>query len=314
MGSSGRAFTALLVAASSLFGCSQPNASSVAPRPARAMASAAPVAAAPKPNEPQALADIPAPADVASPPQDAVVSPSGLITKVLNAGFGKTHPEAVDVLTLSYTAWSTDGKMIDATRDEELRLRPYLVGAGWAEGMLQMTVGEKRRMWIPANLANGSAQVVDTELVAIHPMPEPPAAPSDVAAAPASARKTASGLAYKLLAAGKLTAAKPKPNSVVTIKYTGWRPDGRIFGSSVLNGAPETYELAGMIPGWNEAIRLMHVGDKMRLWIPERLAYGSDQQVAAVNGGGRSPLVYEIELLDTYTLERSPEGIESEPL
>ena len=83
---------------------------------------------------------------------------------------------------------------------------------GWTEGVQLMVVGEKRRLWIPAALAYGEHPrmpgapagdlVFDVELLDIMPAPKPPPVPADVKAPPASAKKTASGLAYRVLTPG----------------------------------------------------------------------------------------------------------------
>lgn len=118
-------------------------------------------------------------------------------------------------------------------------------------------------------------------------------APDDVAAAPADAESTASGLASRVLQAGT-GAAHPGPTSNVTVHYTGWTTDGRMFDSSVARGAPATFPLNRVIRGWTEGLQLMVVGEKRRFWIPANLAYGNNP------GGGRPGglLVFDVELLD----------------
>ncbi len=118
-------------------------------------------------------------------------------------------------------------------------------------------------------------------------------APADVAAAPADAETTASGLTSRVLQAGT-GAANPGPASNVTVHYTGWTTDGRMFDSSVARGAPSTFPLNRVIRGWTEGLQLMVVGEKRRFWIPANLAYGNNP------GGGRPGglLVFDVELLD----------------
>jgi peptidylprolyl isomerase len=114
-------------------------------------------------------------------------------------------------------------------------------------------------------------------------------APPDVKAPPADAKKTSSGLAYKVLKPGT-GKRKPTANSQVTVHYTGWTTDGKMFDSSVSRGQPATFPLDGVIKGWTEGVQLMVEGEKSRFWIPEPLAYG----------GRRDPkgmLVFDIELL-----------------
>jgi peptidylprolyl isomerase len=114
-------------------------------------------------------------------------------------------------------------------------------------------------------------------------------APADVKAAPADAKKTSSGLAYKVITPGK-GKQRPTATSNVTVHYTGWTTDGKMFDSSVARGEPSSFPLNGVIKGWTEGVQLMVEGEKSRFWIPEPLAYG----------GRRPPfgmLVFDIELL-----------------
>jgi FKBP-type peptidyl-prolyl cis-trans isomerase len=118
-----------------------------------------------------------------------------------------------------------------------------------------------------------------------------PAAPADVAAPPADAEKTASGLASKVLTPGK-GGDKPGPTSVVTVHYTGWTTDGKGFDSSVVRGRPATFPLNGVIAGWTEGLQLMTVGEERRFWIPEDLAYKGRP------GKPAGMLVFDVELLE----------------
>jgi len=98
---------------------------------------------------------LPPPPDVAAPPADSVKAPSGLSTRVLQPGTGQRHPRTSDTVMVHYTGWTTDGKMFDSsvTRGEPAEFRLDGVIAGWTEGVQLMTVGEKRRFWIPEELA-----------------------------------------------------------------------------------------------------------------------------------------------------------------
>lgn len=118
-------------------------------------------------------------------------------------------------------------------------------------------------------------------------------APPDVAAAPADAARTPSGLASKVLQAGKGT-RHPRPNSVVTVHYTGWTTDGRMFDSSVARNEPATFGLDEVIDGWTEGVQMMVEGEKRRFWIPGRLAYG---ETPSRPGAPAGTLVFDIELI-----------------
>lgn len=97
------------------------------------------------------------PADVAAPPADATTTASGLASKVLQAGTGSEHPKATDTVTVHYAGWTTDGKLFDASykRGNTSSFPLNRVIAGWTEGLQLMVVGERRRFWIPQNLAYG---------------------------------------------------------------------------------------------------------------------------------------------------------------
>ena len=96
-----------------------------------------------------------APEDVAEPPEDATVTDSGLASKVLVEGTGTVHPDAWDKVTVHYTGWTTDGTMFDSsiTRGQPASFPLNRVIPGWTEGLQLMVVGEKRRFWIPEELA-----------------------------------------------------------------------------------------------------------------------------------------------------------------
>ncbi|HTV19571.1 MAG TPA: FKBP-type peptidyl-prolyl cis-trans isomerase [Polyangiaceae bacterium] len=252
------------------------------------------------PEKPQ----LPAPADVAAPPANAERTPSGLATVVLQPGTGTEKPTLRDQVKVHYSGWTTDGKMFDSsvTRNRPAEFGVTQVIKGWTEGLQLMTVGEKRRFWIPANLAYGDsprpgapsgALTFDVELLEIMKAPEPPEVPKDVAAAPTSAKKTASGLRYNVLKPGT-GKDHPTPANRVKVHYSGWTTDGKMFDSSVTRGRPATFGVGQVIKGWTEGLQLMVVGEKTRFWIPADLAYGENPRPGAPAG----MLVFDVELLE----------------
>jgi FKBP-type peptidyl-prolyl cis-trans isomerase len=105
---------------------------------------------------------------------------------------------------------------------------------------------------------------------------------------------TPSGLQYEVITMGK--GPKPTAESTVKVHYVGTLIDGTEFDSSVRRNEPATFPVAGVIPGWTEALQLMPVGSKFKLYIPESIAYGA-------NGAGEvikpySTLIFEVELLE----------------
>lgn len=240
---------------------------------------------------------IPAPPDVSAAPKDAMTLPSGLASRVLKPGTGTAKPGATDMVTVHYTGWTTDGKMFDSSvvRNEPNTFPLDRVVKGWGEGVQLMTVGEKRRLWIPEALAYkgqpgrpAGMLVFDIELLEF--MPPPTVPPPDVAAVPDDVKRTASGLAYKVIKAGTGT-EHPRKSSNVTVHYSGWQTNGKLFDSSVMRGAPASFGLGDVIEGWTEGVQLMVVGEKTRFWIPEKLAYKGQSGVPS------GMLVFDVELI-----------------
>ena len=240
---------------------------------------------------------IPAPGDLLAPPNDAEKTSTGLISKVVRPGSSQEKPTATDIVTVDYTGWRNDGLMFDSSvaRGKPSMFPLDRVMPGWKECVLQMTIGEIRRCWVPQALAyKGQAGrptgtvVFDIEL--LDTRPNPLVAPPDVKAAPADAHKTASGLAYKELRPGTGT-RRASPFSQVTVHYTGWTTDGRMFDSSLTRGQPINMRLDEVIRGWTEGVALMAEGQRMRFWIPENLAYQGR------GDGPRGMLVFDIELV-----------------
>ena len=255
------------------------------------------VAAVQRPSGTTTVKPIPAPPDVAAVPADAEKTKSGLASKVITTGSGNRKPAANDIITVHYTGWTSDGKMFDSsyTRDMPATFPLDRVIAGWRECVQLMIVGEKRRCWIPQQLAYkgqpgrpSGMLVFDVELMEARPSPA--AAPVDVAQPPSDARRTPSGLAYKVLTPGT-GSQHPSADSQVTVNYTGWTTDGKMFDSSVLRGSPATLGLDQVIKGWTEGVQLMVEGEKTRFWIPEPLAYQGKP------GSPKGMLVFDIELI-----------------
>lgn len=115
----------------------------------------------------------PTPWDVAAPPPTALRLPSGLAMRVLGEGTGTVHPVATDRVKVSYSMWTSDGRLVDSS---VVRGAPDVfplnaVVTGFSEGVTQMVVGEKARLWIPPSLGYGTGGllVFDVELLEINP-------------------------------------------------------------------------------------------------------------------------------------------------
>jgi FKBP-type peptidyl-prolyl cis-trans isomerase len=264
---------------------------------------------------------LPAPPDVAAPPADAVVTADGLASKVLTAGTGTEKPGPNDTVTVNYTGWTTDGRMFDSSvsppqpgrKPEPAKLALNHVIPGWTEGVGLMVVGEKRRLWIPQQLAYGGRPgapagmlVFDIELLDITPGPK---APADVAAAPPDAQKTADGLASVVVQPGT-GKDHPGPNDGVKVNYSIWSPEGKLLDASK-EDAPATRPVTGggLPEGWTEALQLMVTGEKRTFWMP-----------AALGPKGRPPgappaqdTTLVVELVDIIKGPKTPPDVKAPP-
>ncbi len=147
------------------------------------------------------------------------------------------------------------------------------------------------RIWIPFLLLAPSPSLSAQPAAAPESIPGSIPVPADVAAAPADAQVTASGLASKVLAPGN-GGEHPVPSDLVKVHYSGWTTDGKMFDSSLAKGAAATFELTKVIPGWTEGLQLMTEGEARRFWIPKKLAYrGAPDKPEGM-------LVFEVELLE----------------
>ena len=107
-------------------------------------------------------------------------------------------------------------------------------------------------------------------------------------------KTTESGLQYKVITEG--TGATPTETDTVVTHYTGTLINGEVFDSSYKRNNPATFPVNGVIPGWTEALQMMKVGSKWKLFIPAELAYG--EQGAGANIGPNEVLIFDIELLE----------------
>jgi FKBP-type peptidyl-prolyl cis-trans isomerase len=245
------------------------------------------------------------PQDVGKPPESAAVLPSGAKLVVVKPGTSKDKIRQFDTVAYHYTAWDAEGRMLDSTEPKQRpeSNQPSKLPVAMTEALTQMAVGARVRFWIDAEkmkqggkpLPGDPAGVVCYELEVTQvtrPAHEPPPTPPDVARPPAGAAKTAKGVFYRVLkAAGKAT-RHPVATDTVKVHYTGWTTDGRMFDSSQLRGEPASFSLGGVIAGWTDGIPVMTVGDRVRLWIPEELAY------KGAPGKPAGMLVFDVELLE----------------
>lgn len=237
------------------------------------------------------------PADVATPPAGAIRTASGLAYQVIRAGKEEAHPGEKGFALAHFSGWDATGKPFANTRanGEPTYLNLERIMPGMREALLSMTVAEQRRLWIPENLAFGGAKgrpagavLMDLELLEI--APHPSQAPADVAAPGAEAQLLRSGLAFKILRPGT-GQVHPVRSNWVSVHYTGWTTDGKLFDSSIPKGTSVPLQLKQTIEGWIEGLPLMVVGERRRFWIPQKLAYRGEA------GKPAGTLVFDIELV-----------------
>ncbi|NWJ42266.1 MAG: FKBP-type peptidyl-prolyl cis-trans isomerase [Geothrix sp.] len=246
---------------------------------------------------PAALMIQAAPADQGVPPADATRTPSGLAYQVIHAGREGSRPGLKDFVRVHFTGRDAEGKTFADTRadGEALCLSMERIMPGMRESLTTMTIGERRQLWIPEPLAFAGAKgrpagavVMDLELLEI--LPPPSQAPADVAAPGPDAQVLRSGVAFKILRPGT-GQAHPTRASWVSVHYTGWTTDGKLFDTSIPKGASVSLQLKDTIEGWVEGLQLMVAGERRRFWIPEKRAYRGQAGMPA------GMLVFDVELV-----------------
>lgn len=230
------------------------------------------------------------------------VTSSGLQYQITQEANG-AQAEAGDMVKVHYTGKLTTGEVFDNSLDRgepiSFKLGTGMVIKGWDEGIALMKEGEKATFTIPPHLGYGekemgkipanSTLIFDVELVKVIKAVKPYDAKGK------EKMKTNSGLEYTIVEQGN--GVKAAPGKIVKVHYTGYFENGSIFDSSVERGEPIEFPLGkGMvIPGWEEGISLLRVGDKAKLYIPYQLAYGE-------SGRGpipaKSNLIFDVELVE----------------
>lgn len=238
--------------------------------------------------------------------RDTITTASGLKYIIVTKGSGE-KPKKGSNISVHYTGYFRDGKIFDSSvkRGEPIK---FAVGQnqvikGWDEGLMLMQPGEKARLIIPYNLAYGengrppqigpkTDLIFDVELISVSP--EVQVTPFDIKGK--KAITTASGLQYIVVKEGK--GAPATKGSMVKVHYTGYLDDGSIFDSSVKRGDPIKFQVGvnQVIPGWDEGLQLMKVGDKFRLIIPGKLAYGEKGVPNLI--GPNATLTFDVELME----------------
>lgn len=254
------------------------------------------------------VSPLPAPRPLDAPPAEATGTATGMAYHVLKPGPDPNNLVREPYIEYRLDGWSADGvTRFNASESgstvsplrELARLQPALTRA-----LLTTPVGETRRWWFTAEVMSpgypGMPPLAHVMDVTVLGGSDPTRAPPDVAAVPADAQTTPSGLAYKVLARGK-GGPTPAAGDVVLVHYTGWTADGRVFDSSHRRGVRSSLPLDQVISGWREGMKLMSRGDRYRFWIPGGLAYDT----LPVQGAPRGMLVFDVTLYGFANAEQA---------
>lgn len=239
--------------------------------------------------------------------KDTITTASGL--KYIMIKENKSGISTVGGMSeVHYTGYFRDGKVFDSSVERGQPLKGLKVGAGqvikgWDEGLALLHKGEKAKLIVPYNLAYGEQGygpippkadlIFDVEIVDVVPVVAPPK--FDISGL--EAKTTASGLKYYEVKRSGST-VKAEAGKTVKVHYSGYLADGKMFDSSVERGEPIEFPLGQhmVIPGWEEGIALMNVGDKLRLVIPYNLAYGEQGREPIIPA--KAELTFDVELIE----------------
>ncbi len=239
--------------------------------------------------------------------KDTIKTASGVQCIIVQANKSGAPATAGTKIVANYSAYFLDGKMFDSSIDRGQPLKSTIgknqLFPGLEEGIALLKMGEKARLIIPSKLAFGEKGagpippntdlVFDIEITDVQKIVPP--VQYDIKGL--EAQKTASGITYYEVKRSGST-VKAAAGKIVKVHYTGYLADGTMFDSSVERGEPIEFPLGAgrVIPGWEEGIALMNVGDKLRLVIPYFLAYGEQGRPPQIPA--KADLTFDVELID----------------
>lgn len=168
---------------------------------------------------------------------------------------------SVDIMAAAFQAASTKGKTALTEEQAQEIIQKFFESAGERESQKAL---EEGNAFLEKNKARSGVQT------------------------------TESGLQYEVLIEG--TGAKPTAEDQVRVHYHGTTIDGKVFDSSVDRGEPAVFGVGQVIPGWTEALQLMPVGSKWKIYLPSNIAYG--ERGAGNDIKPNSALIFEVELLE----------------
>ena len=241
--------------------------------------------------------------------KDTIKTASGLKYIIIKENKSGAKAEKGTIAEFHFSGFlAADGKKFDSSVEREkslsVKIGQHQLLPGWDEGISLMREGEKAKLFIPAALALGEKGhppiipanadlIMDVEVLSVKKIVPP--ALYDIKGL--EMKTTASGLKYyEVKKSGSTKKAVAGKN--VKVHYSGYLADGTMFDSSVERGEPIEFPLGTgkVIPGWEEGIALMSVGDKLRLVVPYFLAYGEAGRPPIIPA--KADLTFDVELVD----------------
>lgn len=246
---------------------------------------------------------------------------SGVQYIVIRKGDGKgPNPSPADRVEVHYDGrFATDGEQFDTSYgDEPASFRLNQVIPGWTEGLQNMRPGDEFMFWIPSAMGygeNGSPGGIPpnadlmfrVELLGVTPaVAATPEAWAKVTPWPTDSSdvvRTGSGLEYLIVESGRTDEAPPTDRDFAIVHFEGRLDDGGVVDSTFETQEERNFPIAQLVPGWAEALKMMHPGDRWMVRIPPHLMYGAE-------GDGRIPpnanLTFEVVLQDVIRIDPPP--------
>ncbi len=243
-----------------------------------------------------------APEDVAEPPADAEKTESGLAYKVIEKGPGGESPPPNAFVQVHYEGFKTDGTVFDYSKKrgpDPTSFGVKAVIAGWTEGLQLMEKGDSYRFWIPEDLAyQGKREpkgmlVFNVDLLDVSEVPESFDRPADV-------KTTESGLAWVLKSDPNPDGKQIEGRQPIKANWKVWLENGDVGFDSNFGGEPGLPRRSMGIPGFQEAVGLLHEGERGMFWVPEEMVK---------KAGPNTPdgdIIFDIELVEVGAMMKRP--------
>ena len=234
--------------------------------------------------------------ELAAPPANAILLPSGISTLQLRAGKSKETPRPQDWIAFFAIGRRTDGTVVQNTfaSPEPIRMQMSRLIPAWQTAFAAMVPGEQRRFWFPAALAPKNpktglqeAIVFDLELVGIHRTADPP---TSLKAPDPKARQVGLGSWTLTVKPGK-PGAKASRQDAALLNFTVWNDRGETLSTSALEGRPTLFPLDRVMTAFADCVEGMTVGEVRRCWI-------SAARNEGFPGAPSGALILELELLN----------------